>query len=93
MLPNLLVQCVLYCTCFTILSIKMAITIRLLSSFANRCYSSMARELGRVVIVGGGVMGCSVSFHLAELGVPSTVIERCSVACGASGKAGGFLAK
>jgi len=50
-------------------------------------------ELGEVVIVGAGIIGCSIAYHLAELNVKSTIIERCNVACAASGKAGGFLAR
>ncbi|MEV2253344.1 FAD-binding oxidoreductase [Streptomyces sp. NPDC050147] len=40
-----------------------------------------------VVIVGGGVMGASVAFHLAEAGVRDVlVVERGDLACGSSGK-------
>lgn len=46
-----------------------------------------------IVICGGGIMGCSVAYYLAELGIQCTVVERCAIACAASGKAGGFLAK
>ncbi|GJN24534.1 hypothetical protein PR202_gb12279 [Eleusine coracana subsp. coracana] len=49
----------------------------------------------RVVICGGGVVGsCTAYFlstHAAAPTVP-TLIEKCAPACGASGKAGGFLA-
>ena len=40
-----------------------------------------------VVIVGAGVIGCSIAYHLARRGVPSQVIERDSIAARASGKA------
>lgn len=50
-------------------------------------------HLGQVVIVGGGIIGCSIAYHLTELGVACTLVERCSIACSASGKAGGFLAR
>ena len=40
-----------------------------------------------VVIVGGGVIGCSVAYHLGKLGVPSLIIERDAIASQASGKA------
>lgn len=53
----------------------------------------MARAAGEIVIVGGGIIGCSIAYHLSELGVMSTVVEKCSVASAASGKAGGFLAR
>ena len=46
----------------------------------------------RVIIVGGGVVGTSIAYHLARRGVQVTVIERGDVACAASGKSGGFLA-
>jgi glycine/D-amino acid oxidase-like deaminating enzyme len=48
----------------------------------------------RVCIVGGGVIGASIAFHLSEAGCSNiTIVERTGVACGASGRAGGFLAK
>ena len=40
-----------------------------------------------VVIVGGGVIGCSVAYHLSKLGVSSQIIERDAIASQASGKA------
>ncbi|GAA1066801.1 MULTISPECIES: NAD(P)/FAD-dependent oxidoreductase [Streptomyces violaceusniger group] len=40
-----------------------------------------------VVIVGGGVMGASTAFHLAEAGVTNiVVVERGELGCGSSGK-------
>jgi glycine/D-amino acid oxidase-like deaminating enzyme len=47
----------------------------------------------RVVVCGAGVIGASVAYYLAKRGVQCTVVERCSPACAASGKAGGFLAR
>ncbi|CAI7744443.1 unnamed protein product [Closterium sp. NIES-53] len=44
------------------------------------------------VVCGGGVIGACTAFYLAEKGVKVTVVEKCRVACAASGKAGGFLA-
>ncbi len=44
-----------------------------------------------VVIVGGGVAGCSVAYHLALAGVKSTVIEREGIGTQASGFASGGL--
>src|SRR5215472_15894520 len=49
-------------------------------------------ESARVVICGAGVIGAAVAYYLSLRGVAATVIERCGVACAASGKAGGFLA-
>jgi len=53
----------------------------------------MANEIGKVVIVGGGIIGCSIAYHLTEMGIPCTLVERVSIACAASGHAGGFLAR
>ena len=40
-----------------------------------------------VVIIGGGVMGTSAAFHLAEAGVPNiVVVERGELGSGSSGK-------
>src|SRR3978361_492997 len=46
----------------------------------------------RVLIVGAGVIGTSIAYHLAARGAEVVVLERKAVACAASGKAGGFLA-
>lgn len=46
----------------------------------------------RVVICGAGVIGAAIAYFLARRGVAATVVERCGVACAASGKSGGFLA-
>ncbi|HEY0338276.1 MAG TPA: FAD-dependent oxidoreductase, partial [Burkholderiales bacterium] len=46
-----------------------------------------------VVICGGGVIGACTAYFLTRRGVDVTVIERTEVACAASGKAGGFLAR
>lgn len=40
-----------------------------------------------VVIIGGGVIGCSIAYHLAEHGVTAQIIERDAIASQASGKA------
>jgi sarcosine oxidase, subunit beta len=42
-----------------------------------------------VVIVGGGVIGCSAAFHLAEAGVDVALFERGQLASGSTGKAAG----
>jgi sarcosine oxidase, subunit beta len=43
-----------------------------------------------VVVIGGGVMGASAAFHLAEAGVPDVVLlERDQLACGSTSKAAG----
>ncbi|MGV9386310.1 NAD(P)/FAD-dependent oxidoreductase [Nonomuraea sp. NPDC003707] len=38
----------------------------------------------RVVVVGGGVIGLSIAFHLAEAGVDTTLLERDTLGSGAS---------
>ena len=45
----------------------------------------------RVVICSAGVIGAAVAYCLSLRSVAATVVERCGVACAASGKAGGFL--
>jgi glycine oxidase len=44
-----------------------------------------------VVVVGGGVIGASVAFHLAREGIEVALFERDAVASGASGAAAGML--
>ena len=46
-----------------------------------------------VAICGGGVIGASIAYFLSCHGVAATVIESTGVACAASGKSGGFLAR
>lgn len=43
------------------------------------------------LIVGAGVIGCSIAFHLARLGIRSRIVERESVGARASGKSWGIL--
>ncbi|KVI08965.1 FAD dependent oxidoreductase [Cynara cardunculus var. scolymus] len=45
-----------------------------------------------VVVCGGGIIGVCTAYFLAKKGIAVTLIERSSIACAASGKAGGFLA-
>ena len=46
----------------------------------------------RVVIVGGGIIGCSVAYHLAKLGVSDVVIlERGQLTCGSTFHAAGLV--
>src|SRR3984957_17660313 len=47
----------------------------------------------RVLILGGGVIGTSIAYRLASRGANVTVVERSAIACAASGKSGGFLAR
>jgi len=48
---------------------------------------SMPVKHSQVVIIGAGVIGCSIAYHLANRGIASQVIERDSIAARASGKA------
>ncbi len=45
-----------------------------------------------VVIVGGGVVGCSIAYYLTMAGADVTLVERDVLAAGASGVAAGMLA-
>ena len=44
-----------------------------------------------VAIIGGGIIGCSIAYYLAKRGIGSTVFERESFACGASGATAGMF--
>lgn len=44
-----------------------------------------------VVVIGGGVTGCSTAWHLARAGVRVVLLEARELASGASGRNGGFL--
>jgi glycine oxidase len=45
-----------------------------------------------VIVVGGGIVGASVAFHLAHEGMAVALLERRGLAAGASGAAAGMLA-
>ena len=44
-----------------------------------------------VIIVGAGVQGASLAFHLAERGLRVLVLEKGTIACGATGVSSGFV--
>jgi sarcosine oxidase subunit beta len=46
-------------------------------------------ERADVVVIGGGVVGCSAAFHLAEAGLDVVLLERDSLGAGSSSKAAG----
>jgi sarcosine oxidase, subunit beta len=48
-------------------------------------------ETADVIVVGAGVQGASLAFHLAKRGARVLVIERESVAAGATGRSSGFV--
>ena len=55
---------------------------------------SSLREQADVVVVGGGVIGTSIAFHLAEAGTSVCLLERDELASGSSSRAaGGFRAQ
>mmetsp|Transcript_36814 Transcript_36814/g.67905 ORF Transcript_36814/g.67905 Transcript_36814/m.67905 type:complete len:510 (-) Transcript_36814:40-1569(-) len=58
---------------------------------APRAAASNAGELPTVV-VGGGIVGLTAAYYLAQEGQPVTVVEQASIGCHASGLSGGFLA-
>lgn len=49
------------------------------------------RQTSDVLIVGGGLMGCSTAFHLARAGVDVTVLERDNVGLGATGRSSAIV--
>src|SRR5918911_1343837 len=51
--------------------------------------SRVLPERTEVVVVGGGVMGTSTAFHLAEAGVDVLLLERADLAGGSTSKAAG----
>jgi glycine oxidase len=58
-------------------------------SFANR---PTAEAVPDVIIIGAGVIGCSIAYHLSLAGSRVFVLEREHLAAGASGVAAGMLA-
>ena len=48
-------------------------------------------ETADVIVVGAGVQGASLAFHLAKRGARVVVLERGSVASGATGRSSGFV--
>ncbi|MBM2576599.1 GcvT family protein [Jannaschia sp. Os4] len=51
------------------------------------------REEARVVIIGGGVVGCSVAYHLAKLGWDPILLERRRLTSGTTWHAAGLIAQ
>lgn len=47
----------------------------------------------KVVILGAGIHGTSIAYHLSQKGIQSLIVEKSGIASAASGKAGGFLAR
>jgi len=40
-----------------------------------------------VIVIGAGVIGCSIGYHLGRRGISTCIVERESIATRASGKA------
>ena len=53
--------------------------------------STPMTETADVIVVGAGVQGASLAYHLALRGVKVLVIERASVGSGATGRSSGFV--
>jgi len=49
------------------------------------------KSSGRVVVVGGGVIGCSIAYYLSRSGIAVTVLERGEIGAEASGAAAGLF--
>ncbi|MCH8206707.1 MAG: FAD-binding oxidoreductase [Chloroflexi bacterium] len=49
----------------------------------------MARDPGAAVVIGGGVVGCSIAYRLALQGVSVTLLERSGPGAGATGTSAG----
>jgi glycine/D-amino acid oxidase-like deaminating enzyme len=63
------------------------------SSGSSSCGGGDGSMAKRIVILGGGIHGVSTAYFLAKQGVKSLIIEKESIGCAASGKAGGFLGR
>jgi sarcosine oxidase subunit beta len=48
-------------------------------------------ETAAIIIIGAGVHGASLAFHLAERGVRALVLEKATVAAGATGRSSGMV--
>ena len=66
--------------------------VTLIRSSSSASSTMEEQQPKRVVVCGGGVIGVCTAYFLAKKGAAVTLIEKSSVACAASGKAGGFLA-
>jgi 4-methylaminobutanoate oxidase (formaldehyde-forming) len=48
-------------------------------------------EHSRVVVIGGGIIGCSVAYHLAEMGCEVVLLERDQLTSGTTWHAAGLM--
>ncbi|MCP5097933.1 MAG: FAD-binding oxidoreductase, partial [Chloroflexi bacterium] len=59
-----------------------------MSESVNKKIPSQAQ----VVVIGGGIIGCSVAYHLTQLGMTDVVLlERKSLTCGTTWHAAGLV--
>ncbi|CAH9124569.1 unnamed protein product [Cuscuta epithymum] len=65
----------------------------LFAAFGRSLPSMEAAKPKNVVVCGGGVIGVCTAYFLSKKGAAVTLVEKSSIACAASGKAGGFLAR
>jgi sarcosine oxidase subunit beta len=62
----------------------------ILAASRGATISAMA-ETADVIIIGAGIHGASLAFHLAERGVHAVVLEKATVASGATGRSSGMV--
>ena len=55
--------------------------------------STSVPDRARVVVIGGGVIGCSVAYHLAAKGWDPVLLERRQLTCGTTWHAAGLIAQ
>jgi glycine/D-amino acid oxidase-like deaminating enzyme len=77
---------------------RLAALVVILTSLADSTMSLSAKSAAakHIVVVGGGIQGTSVAYHLAKNAPPSTkitILEAKAPASAASGKGGGFMAR
>ena len=59
---------------------------------AQNAMSTTLPKHARIVIVGGGVAGCSIAYHLCKLGITDVVLlERGQLTCGTTWHAAGLV--
>src|SRR5256885_13930721 len=56
---------------------------------AEECSSPMIRDSADAVVIGGGVVGCSIAYHLARRGAAVVVLERETLGSQSTGRCAG----
>src|SRR5207302_11373156 len=56
---------------------------------ADECSSAMTGDSADAVVVGGGVVGCSIAYHLARRGADVVVLERETIGSQSTGRCAG----